>query len=167
MFGLTRQNGETRLARPAAAGISRWDPWSEFNRIRQEMDNLFGGFVGVAPRATTEAFGMWAPSVDLYETADDIVLNAYLPGMSREDIHLEVLGSTIHLSGESKANIPDEGTTVHFTQGGYGRFDLRYRLPAEVSADQVKATYRNGVLEVRMPKAESAKPRAVEVQIEG
>jgi HSP20 family protein len=115
----------------------------------------------------TAGISTYTPAVDIYETADEVVLNAYLPGMSREDIHVEVLGDTIHISGESKPNLPEKDVTVHLAQGGFGQFDLRYTLPAEVKADQVKAVYRNGVLEIRLPKAESAKPQPVEVQIEG
>jgi HSP20 family protein len=164
MLGLTRRN-ETALTRPTTAA-TRWDPWGEFDRLRTEMDQMFDRFL---PRTArwSEASPVFSPAVDLYETADDVVLNAYLPGMSREDIHLEVLGDTIHIWGESKPNIPEKDVTVHLVQGGFGQFDFRYRLPVEVSAEGCKATYRNGVLEIRLPKSEAAKPRSIEVQIAG
>ena len=165
MSGLARQNGETRLAQQRTS-VDRWDPWSEFNRIRSEMDSLFGGFFGGCPQTQAVTPAQFTPAVDLYETPDEIVLNAYLPGMSREDIHVEVLGHALRLSGESKPNFP-ENARVHFTHGGYGRFNWQYRLPVEVNADQVRATYRNGILEIRLPKADSAKPRAVEIEVEG
>lgn len=166
MLGLARRNNKTALARPERTWIGRWDPWSEFSRIRSEMDRLFGELFGQTPRLF-EGAGTFTPAVDLYETANEVVLNAYLPGMSREDIHLEVIGDTIHLWGESKSNVPEKDVTVYLAQGGFGRFDLRYSLPVEVKPEECKAVYRNGVLEVHLPKAESAKPRPVEVQIAG
>ena len=166
MLGLTRRNEETALNRGSGTGMARWDPWNEFTRLRSEMDSLFGSLFGQTPRLF-EGIRTFTPAVDLYETAAEVVLNAYLPGMSREDIHVEVTGNTIHISGESKPNVPEKDVTVHLVQGGYGRFDLQYSLPAEVDANQIRAIYRNGILEVRLPKAESAKPKPVEVQVEG
>jgi HSP20 family protein len=109
----------------------------------------------------------FTPAVDLYETAEEMVLHAYLPGMSREDIHLEVVGETLHLSGETKPRTPETEATVHLAEGNYGRFDFRYTLPVEVKTDQCKAVYRNGVLEVRLPKTEAARPKPVEITVEG
>jgi HSP20 family protein len=166
MLGLTRRNGETALARPYGPSVTRWDPWSDFNRIRAEMDTLFDRFFGPSLRYAEGSPG-FAPAVDLYETKEEFVFNAYLPGMSREDIHLEVIGSTLHLWGERKSTLPERDAVIHVAQGAQGTFDFRYTLPVEVQADGVKATYRNGVMEVRLPKAEWAKPRPVEVQIEG
>jgi len=166
MLGLKRRDNETQLARPQTSDLGRWDPLSEFSRLRSDMDSLFGSLFGQAPRLTG-SISAFTPAVDLYETADEVVLNVYLPGMSREDIHVQVLGETIHISGESKPNVPEKDVTVHLAQGGFGRFDLRYTLPVEVKAQEVRAAYRNGVLEIRLPKAESARPQAVEVPIEG
>lgn len=166
MLGLKRRDHDTQIARPQIQDVTRWDPWSEFSRLRSDMDSLFGSVFGPMPRLEP-SISAFTPAVDLYETADEVVLNVYLPGMSREDIHVKVLGDSIHISGESKANVPEKDVTVHLRQGGFGRFDLRYSLPVEVKAPEVKALYRNGVLEIRLPKAESAKPQPVEVAIEG
>jgi HSP20 family protein len=166
MLGLTRRNPETALAQPPRPAMERWNPWGEFDRIRAEMDRLFGGLVGTAPRWTVEP-GVFTPTVDLYETTDEVVVNAYLPGMSREDIHLEVMGNTLRLYGETKPAVPEKDVTVHLAEGTYGRFEFRYALPVEVKAEECRAAYRNGVLEVRLPKAESAKPKPVEIRVEG
>ncbi len=108
-----------------------------------------------------------APEIDLYETAEELVVNAYLPGISREDLHLEVLGDTFRITGELKQNIPEISTRVYVAQGRSGKFDLRYTLPIEIIAEQVKATYRRGVLQVRLPRAKAAQSSQVEVPIEG
>lgn len=168
MLGLTRHDGGTTLARTPSSGttIGRWDPWSEFSRLRSEMDTLFDRFFGETPRLI-QGIGTFTPAVDLYETPEELVLSAYLPGMSREDIHLEVVGDTLHLWGERKPITPEKDVTIHLAQGVSGQFDFRCGLPVEVKPDAVKAVYRDGVLEVRLPKAESAKPKPVEIRIQG
>ena len=166
MLGLRRRENETALTRPLDTEMTPWNPWAEFDRLRAEMDRLFGGMLGPPPRLP-EGYGAFRPAVDMYETADELVLNAHLPGMSREDIHLEVVGDTIHLSGETKGNLPEKDVTVHRAEGSYGRFDVRCTLPVEVKPEECKAVYRNGMLELRLPKTEAAKPKPVEIRIEG
>jgi HSP20 family protein len=120
----------------------------------------------VAPGPATGGSHRWAPAIDLYETPEDLFLNAYLPGMSREEIHVQVEGNTVRLSGSGKPHLPEGEVTVHLAQGGFGKFDIRYTLPVEVQSDAVQAVYRNGILELRLPKAEAARRRVVEVQVE-
>jgi HSP20 family protein len=166
MLDPTRRNGETVPARARTTPIARWDPWSEFNRLSTELDGLFTSLFGTAPRPV-EGITTFTPAVDLYETAEELVVNAHLPGISREDLTVEVLADSIRIAGETRLSIPEIGVTVHQTQGRYGKFDVRYSLPIEIKAEQVKATYRNGVLEVRLPKVEAVRPKPVEVRVEG
>jgi HSP20 family protein len=166
MLGLTRRDGDPIPARREKAEVTCWDPWGEFNRLQTEMDRLFTGLFRPAPRLM-EGIPAFTPAVDVYETAEELVLNAHLPGMSREDIHVEVLGDTLRMSGETKAAVPEKEVTVHVLEGGYGRFDLRYTLPVEVKTDACKATYRNGVLEVRLPKVEEVKAKPIEIRVDG
>jgi HSP20 family protein len=166
MLGLTRGKGTAPLARAPRPEIGRYDPWTELNRFRGEIDPFFRAFFGPPFRAMEES-GVFTPPVDLYETAEELVLHVYLPRLSREDVHLEVEGDTIHLWGETKPTVPEKEVTIHLAQGGYGAFDLRYRLPVEVQTEKCAATYRNGILEVRLPKVEAARPRKVEIRVEG
>jgi HSP20 family protein len=166
MLGLARRNTETAMPRPQPTEVGRWDPWSMFNQLQAEMERSFNSLFGPTPR-WTEEFGAFTPAVDLYETGEELVLNAHLPGISREDVQVEILGDTIHITGETKRPVPEKDVTVHQAQSRYGKFDLRYTLPVEVKAEQVKAIYRNGVLEIRLPKVEAAKPKPVPVTIEG
>jgi HSP20 family protein len=172
MLELTRRNGESgRRERqgttwPVAAPIGHWDPWNEFSVLNGALDRLFTGLFGTVPRPA-EGKTTFHPEIDLYETAEELVVNAYLPGVNREDLHLEVLGDTLRITGEVKQNIPETSTRVYVAQGRSGEFDLRYTLPIEIIAEQVKATYRSGVLRVRLPRAEAVRPNQVEVRIEG
>jgi HSP20 family protein len=166
MLGLTRGKDATPLTRPRQREFERWDPWAELDRVRTELDPIFRTFFGPTPR-WIEGRAAFTPPVDLYETAEELVLQVYLPGMSREDVQLEVVGDAIHLWGESKPVAPEKDVTIHLAGGTYGPFDLRYTLPVEVQTERCTATYRGGILEVHLPKAETARPRSVQVQIEG
>jgi HSP20 family protein len=172
MLGLKRRDDETALGRALGTEVVPWNPWTEFDRLRAEMDRLFGGVLGPPPRLMKAEYplavgGTFTPAVDMYETAEEVVLNTYLPGISREDIHLELVGDTIRITGEIKAAVPEKEVTVHQAEGAFGRFDLRYALPVEVKPEACKAVYRNGMLEIRFPKAETAKPKPIEIRVEG
>jgi len=164
MFALARP--DRSLARTNRGETQRWEPWGEMERMRQEMDDL-----------VTRAFGFTPPShllntprassvpVELYETPDAYTLRAHLPGMAREDINLEVTGSRITLSGEQRVNAPAEGAKVLVKSAGFGRFHLDYELPVEIKSGEVQATYRDGILEVTLPKVEAARPQSVKIDI--
>lgn len=166
MLGLTRRKDVAPMTRPQITEFGLLDPWAEFNRFRTEIDPLFRAFFGPIPREL-EGTGTFTPAVDLYETAEELVLHAYLPGVSQEDIHLEVAGDTIRLRGERKPIVPETDVTVHQAQSGYGTFDLQYVLPVDVQTERCTAAYRNGILEVHLPKVEAARPRTVEIHVAG
>jgi HSP20 family protein len=166
MLGLTRRKDVAPGTRPQITGLRRLDPWVEFTRLGTEIDPLFRAFFGPTLPGIEET-GTFTPAVDLYETAEELVLHAYLPGVSQEDIHLEVVGDTIRLWGERKPIVPETEVTVHLAQSGYGTFDLRYTLPVNVQTERCTATYRNGILEVHLPKVEAARPRTVEIHVAG
>jgi HSP20 family protein len=166
MSALTQSKDAARVPRPRHTEFGRWDPWAELDRVRTEIDPFFRAFLGPTPRQI-EGYRAFTPPVDLYETAEELVLRVYLPAMSREDVHLEVVGDTIHLWGESKPVVPEKEFTVHLTGGYCGAFDLRYALPVEVQSERCTATYRGGVLEVHLPKVETARPRRVQIEVEG
>jgi HSP20 family protein len=166
MFGLTQSKDAAPVTRPRQREFGAWDPWAELDRVRTEIDPFFRAFFGPTRRQIAGS-GTVTPPVDLYETAEELVLRAYLPGISREDVHLEVVGDTIHLWGESKAVVPEKEFTVHLTGGYHGSFDLRYTLTVEVQSERCMATYRGGILEVHLPKVETARPRRVPIQVEG
>jgi HSP20 family protein len=166
MFERTRSKDAAPLALPRFTEFGRVDPWMELNRVRTEMDPLFRAIFGLTPRLV-EGTSVFAPPVDLYQTTEELVLRAYLPGVSSEDVHLEVVGDTIHLWGETKPITPEKGVTIHLSGGCYGPFDLRYALPVEIQTKRCTANYRGGILEVHLPKVETAQPHPVEIRVEG
>jgi HSP20 family protein len=140
----------------------RWEPFSDFEqaaeRMRRMLDQTFGA---LGWRSTTERAG-WLPSVDIEETDDAYLVQAELPGIRREDVDIELVGNELSITGEAKDR-KREGT-VRKQARRYGRFDYRVSLPDQVDADKVTATLKDGVLEVRVPRAERASRKKIEVK---
>jgi len=107
--------------------------------------------------------GAWAPSVDIYENKDQIVLEAELPGMKQEDFDLTIENNVITLRGERRFEKTDESDNYHRVERSYGTFTRSFTLPQTVSADEAKAEYNNRVLRVTLPKREEAKSRRIQV----
>ena len=150
--------------RPVGQAADRLDPFGDLSDIETEMNRLFNGFFG-RPRPTVGPDRVWAPAVDMYETKDELVVTAELPGMSDKDIKLSIDGDVLSLRGErvQAQEVKPEGS--YRGERWYGKFERSMPLPFPVQADKVKATYRDGVLTVTMPKVEEIKPKEIPIQI--
>lgn len=104
------------------------------------------------------------PLVDLRETENELILSAQVPGMTKEDIDIDVTSDSISIRGERKTEEDKPGEKYHIRQQSYGSFSASYSLPMDVKADQVKASYKDGILEVIMPKSETAQTQKVKVE---
>ncbi len=113
--------------------------------------------------ASAEAVGGWFPPVDIHEEPERIVLRAEVPGVSREDIEVSVENGTITLRGEKKHEHEVDSENAYRLERFYGSFARSFVLPAAIDPDHIRATYRDGVLEVVVPKAEEAKPKKIQV----
>jgi HSP20 family protein len=144
--------------------LIRWNPNlpARTPAYYDEIDRLFEGFLG---RPFSLTASRVAPPVDVEETKDAYVLRVDLPGFSREDVKVRFTGDTLTLSGERKREGEKKDGTVHHTERVYGSFERSFTLPEPVKAGEVKATYKDGVLEIRVPKADEAKVREIEVQV--
>ncbi len=118
------------------------------------------------PRVRTMAMQEIMPDVDIFESDGDVILKAELPGMKKDDIEVTLSDGTITLSGEKKQEEEVKKKDYYKVERSYGSFCRTFSLPAEVKADKVKSTFKDGVLEVRMPKSEEAKSKEVKVKIE-
>ncbi len=118
------------------------------------------------PRIKFPEMGEMTPSVDIYEEGGDVVLKAELPGMKKEDIDVNIAGDTVTISGEKKAEEKVERKDFYRFERSYGSFTRKLRLPAETQSDKAKASFHDGVLEVRIPKTEAAKEKMKKVPIE-
>jgi HSP20 family protein len=108
----------------------------------------------------------WAPSVDIYEDKDRLVLKADLPGINEKDISLDVDGNRLTLNGERRMEKETKEENYHRIERAYGQFVRSFTLPNTIDADGIKATYKNGVLEVSLPKKEEVKPKHVSIDID-
>ncbi len=107
--------------------------------------------------------GSWIPAMDLVETEDNLVLRADLPGMSEKDLTIEIKDGVLTISGERRAEHEEKGEGFHRVERSFGSFSRALSLPEGVNANQVAADFRDGVLEVRIPKPEHSKPTRVEI----
>jgi HSP20 family protein len=144
--------------------IERWRPFGSVAQWDSDVNRLFDNFFG-KPVATSNGERMWAPALDMYETKDEIVLNFELPGVRDKDVTLSIMGDVLTLKGERTfdRDVKDEG--YHHTERVYGKFERSVQLPMEVQAEKVQATYRDGMLEVKLPKAEEVKPREIKINV--
>jgi HSP20 family protein len=144
--------------------IVRVDPFRELNEMAQRMNRLFGS---AYVRDEDTAFrGSWTPAVDIFETdAHDLVLKAELPGMNREDIEVTVENSTLVLKGEKKFESEVKEENYRRIERAYGTFHRSFTLPNTVDASKVSAEFKHGVLTVRLPFREEAKPRQINVEV--
>ena len=142
--------------------IVRWEPLREINTLQSEMNRLFNT-VFEGPGGNGGTLRRWMPAMDLLESGDHFVLRADLPGMSEEDVKIELEDSTLTLSGERKAENKAEGDGYYRVERASGSFQRSLTLPKGVDPEAVTASFDRGVLEVRIPKPEARKPRRIEI----
>ncbi len=145
--------------------LIRWEPFEGLTRVQSRINDLFEETFGRPRLPHTSSSGVWYPPVDILESKDSYLFRAELPGMKKEDFHLELKDETLTLSGERKLEEPANGVEYHRTERLAGKFSRSFYLPQTVKHDGIKATYRDGILEVFVPKAEEAKPKQITVSV--
>lgn len=153
-----------QLTRRTERGLLSLDPFEQLNALREEINRLFEAPLS-AWLESTEFFRGYAPPLDLREDKDNLVVTVELPGMKKEDIHVTVQDGVLTISGERKREQTSEEEGVYRAERYYGRFYRTITLPKPVNEDQIKATYKDGVLTITLPKAEEAKPKTIEVTV--
>ena len=147
--------------------LVRWDPFREFTQMQDRLNRVFTDAYGRS--GSDEGFltgGAWVPPVDIYQNGDtELVLKAELPDMVREDIDVTVDNGTLTIKGEKKFAGEPKEEQFHRIERRYGAFSRSFTLPQTVDATKVSAEYKNGVLTVRLPVREEAKPRSIKVDV--
>lgn len=143
---------------------SRWNPWQQMSALHEELNRVFEA--PYSNIATQPFFGGWSPAIDLYEDKDNLVFRAEVAGMKKEDLEISLHDGVLTVSGERKAEPATESNENHRSERVFGRFQRSLTLPSPVNAEAVKATYKDGILTVILPKAEEAKPRQIKVHHE-
>jgi HSP20 family protein len=150
--------------RPFGTTVERWQPFRNVSELQNEMNRLFDTVFG-QPAATTGE-RMWAPVCDVWETKDDVVVAFELPGINEKDVHVSMTGDMLTVRGERRwQQEPQKDDSYHRVERVYGKFERSLQLSVPVQSDKVKATYRDGVLTVRLPKADEVKPREIKIDV--
>ncbi len=146
--------------------LVRWDPFRDLVTLKERMDRLFEDtFARSRSIEESLAPGSWSPPVDIYETDENIVLKAELPGIERKDITLEVKENILTLKGDRKFEKEVKQENYHRVERSYGSFQRSFSLPSNIKRDRVEAEFKDGILEVTLPKAEVAKPKQIKVEV--
>ncbi|MCS7280780.1 MAG: Hsp20/alpha crystallin family protein [Desulfobacterota bacterium] len=145
--------------------ITPWRPFRELERIRKEMDELWESFFERKPVRRT-GISEWMPSIDFSETKNNYVVKAELPGIDPKNIDISLTENVLTVKGEKKQEKEEETENYHFVERSYGSFVRSIELPGEVQTDKIKATYKDGVLKIILPKAEEAKRKEIKIKIE-
>jgi HSP20 family protein len=136
-----------------------------FDMFGSRISDLFDESLGRLRRSETSAGNVWSPPVDVLESADSYLIRAELPGMNKEDFNLEVKEGVLTFSGERKLETPASGVEYRNIERVTGKFLRSFYLPQTVKRGEIQATYRNGILEIYVPKAEHAKTRQIAVDV--
>ena len=146
--------------------LMRWDPFRELSQMRETMDRLFERGSSRPWRLLTWDTGEGFFPVDVYET-DDVVVKASLPGVRQEDVHIAVTGDTLTIRGEIKEEHEETKPNYYRQERHYGAIQRSLTLPVRVDADKADASFENGVLSLRLPKAPEVRPKTIEVKAKG
>lgn len=143
--------------------LVKWDPFRDILSFQDRMSRLFEDMMG---KRFEEGVSLttWTPPVDIYETDSDIVLKAELPGVKIQDVDLQVRDNLLVVRGERKFEKDVKEENYHRIERVYGSFQRAFTLPTLIRQDGIKATLKDGILEVILPKAEVAKPRQIKIE---
>lgn len=151
--------------------LIRWEPVRELQTVQNEMNRLFNTFFdSPAPGnggGGQSALRRWIPAMDLVETDNEFVLRTDLPGMTEEDVNIELEDNVLTVSGERKAEHEERKEGYYRVERASGRFSRSLTLPEGVKAEGIQASFDKGVLEVRIPKPEERRPRKVAITVGG
>ena len=145
--------------------LVRIDPFREMEEVSSRLNRLFTQPIARAWNENGESVMDWAPAVDITETDGEYLLKADLPAVKKENVKVEILDGTLSVQGERKQETEEKGRKFHRVERAYGRFERTLALPVDVDAATVTAEFKDGVLEVHLPKKAQAAPKAVEVKV--
>lgn len=149
-------------------GIVRWDPFRDLVSLQDKMNELFDESLGHSRAGTTDKLisGMWNPAVDIYETDDQVVLKVEVPGLKQSNIKIELTDNTLTLRGERTFEKDVKEENYHCIERSYGNFIRSFNLPVSIQQDKINASLKDGLLEIRLPKAENIKLKEIEIKAE-
>lgn len=149
--------------------IVKWSPMKELESMRRDIERLFEEFFEPAPRRrrlwSRLEPGVVVPNVDMYDRKNEIVVKAELPGIEKENIDLKITENNLTIKGELKKEEEVKEEDYYSRERTYGSFTRTIALPTEVDSSKAKATFKNGILEIILPKKEEAKPKEIKIEV--
>ncbi len=142
--------------------LTRWDPFQEMLNLRRTVDRLFDN---ASPDHDWDQPTMWGLAVDMVENKDDFVVKASVPGIDPGDLDVSYSDGTLTIKGEIKEEHETKEDRYHLRERRYGSFMRTIALPTGIKGDAIEASYQNGVLTLRLPKAEEVKPKRITVKV--
>jgi len=148
-------------------GLRVLDPWKDFGSLQERINRMFDDTIRTLHPTDGEELekGTWAPAVDIYETNDSFVVSADLPGLNKDEIQIDLKDNTLTLKGEKKFEEKVSKDNYIRVERAYGSFVRSFTLPQNVDPEKIKAKYKEGVLEITIPKKEEAKPKQIKVEL--
>jgi HSP20 family protein len=143
------------------SNLIRWEPARDMMTLREAMDRLFDD---AFTRPLTLKDGWSAPAIDMYQTDDEIVVKASLPGVKADEVQINITGEVLTLKGETKQMEEKKEKAWHMREQRWGAFERAIVLPTEVVSDKAKAEFENGILTITLPKAEEVKPKVINIK---
>jgi HSP20 family protein len=151
-----------RIERWRPFRLERGEPFQGLNHMQNQLNQVFDDFFGRGQSLSDRA---WAPAVDIYENREELVVVAELPGVKEKDIQLSIVENVLTLKGQRLAAGEVKEESYHRMERWTGSFERYIQLPVPVQADKVRASYRDGVLEIHLPKIEAVKPREIKIEV--
>lgn len=146
--------------------IIKWDPFRDLLSLQERMNKLFEeSLLQTGKERHDISIAGWSPSVDVMESDEEIVLKAELPGIELKDVEVLIKDNMLTLRGERKFEKEEKKENYHRIERSYGAFQRSFTLPATVEQEKVKAKMKDGVLEVRLPKAKEEKSKKIEIEV--
>lgn len=145
------------------SNLIRWEPAREMMTLREAMDRLFDDAF-TRPLSIRDGWSMATPAIDMYQTANDIVVKASIPGMKAEDVQINITGDVLTLKGEVKQEEERKDKAWHIREQRFGSFERSVALPTAVKTDKAEAVFENGILTITLPKADEVKPRTINIK---
>ena len=144
--------------------LVKWNPWREMPTLHNRMSRMFNDpFYRIGQLADEDSLGLWNPAVDLYEKDDHFVIKAELPGIDKNNIKIDLKDRVLTLSGERTYDKEVKEEDYYRKERSYGRFQRAFRLPSDVDSDKIKAEFKDGVLQVEVPKPEQTRAKEVTI----
>lgn len=145
---------------------TRWNPWKELEEMEKRLTSVFGPSPsGVTDNKEAMSVAQWSPLVDITEDEKEYIVKAEIPEMKKEDIKINVHDDVLAITGERRYEKEEKGKKYHKVERAYGSFMRRFTLPEDADGSKVSAEYKDGILNVHLPKSEKAKPKAIEIKV--